>query len=157
MQITTLNAVPDLVSESHFGDTQPERPLSLESQLKLRSLYEYIDNSRIILDEIQRILAVGTSGFATSPNLNRAAEKLEVFCFEADSWGFDDIFDVAQGLKMLLLSSIDRTRTNGIRDALNRGLAMLLALLSQCESDFCWRLATADTLNCINQAGEEAV
>jgi hypothetical protein len=158
MQIPiALKSTHDLTGENHFEPSQPERPLSFESQLKLRLLYEYIDNSKATLDEIQRILSVGVSGLYDPPLWKKAAEKFAVFCFEADSWGFDDIFDVAQGLKMLLSNSIGRTRTDGVLEALTRGLAMLSALLSQCESDFRWRLATADTLDCINQAGESVV
>jgi hypothetical protein len=158
MQIPiALKATHHLTGESHFGPSQPEPPLSFESQLKLRSLYEYIDNSKATLEEIRRILSAGVSGLCDPPNLKRAAEKFAVFCFEADSWGFDDIFDVAQGLKMLLSNSIGRTRMDGVLDALNMGLAMLSALLSQCEVDFRWRLATADTLDCINQAGESVI
>jgi hypothetical protein len=158
MQIPmVLDRVPDIAHEngSRFGDTQTGWLLSLESQLRLRSLYEYTDNSRMRLSEIRTLLSPGGSRADIPLNLKRASEKLGVFCLEADSWGFDALFSVAQGLQLLLLKSSGRTRTDAFWEALHRGLTVISALLTQCERDFCWRLATADTLDCLSHAGED--
>jgi hypothetical protein len=150
-----FNAVSETFDE--FGSQSPaEQPgwlLTLESQLNLRSLYGYIDNSRKILSEIEELLSTVVSSTGGLPSSNKAVEKLEVFCLEADSWGFNNLFDVAQSLQYLLRNSDTRVRSEGFREALNRGVAMLSALLTQCESEFCWRLAKADTLEYISQAG----
>lgn len=135
-------------SGSRFGTTRTGWLLSLESQLRLRLLYEYLDNSRILLSEIQNLLSF-RSRADISLCLRRASEKLGSFCLEADSWGFDALFDVGQGLQMLLLDSGGYTRTDGFWEKLHRGLTTLSALLTQCESDYRRRLATADTLDCL--------
>jgi hypothetical protein len=147
-----VSALPELllVNGRQSSVAQPGWLLSLGSQMKLKSLHEYIDSSREILSELDSLIWADKA----SPNLKKAAERLECFCFEADSWGFNDIFDVAQGLRRLLLNSIGRSHTEGFQEAATRGLAMLSALLTQCERDFCWRMATADTLDFITQADD---
>jgi hypothetical protein len=127
--------------------------LSLKSQLKMRGLYDYIDSCRLTLDEIQRDLSLGQSGPEVLMNLQSASEKLERFCVEADSWGFNALFEIALGLKMLLLNLGNRSQSNGFQELLQRGVSMLSALLDQCERDFCWRLAIADMLESFDQAG----
>jgi hypothetical protein len=158
MQIPlVLDRVPDMAHESgsHFGSTQTGWLLSFESHLRLRSLYEYMDNSRVLLSEIQTLLSLSVSRADIPVNLKRASEKLGVFCLEADSWGFDALFNVAQGLQALLLKSSGLALTDGFWEALHRGLTVLSVLLIQCERDFCWRLATADTLDCLSHAAED--
>lgn len=160
MQIPiALNALAGLASEggSRSGVVQPDWLQSLESQIMLRSLYEYMDNSRAVLRDLEHSLLAFQSEVDANANIGRAAEKLEFFCFEADSWGFNELFSIAQGLRRLLLNSKGRVHAAGFREAIKRGIAMLSALLNQCESDFCWRLAAADTLDCFNQAGDGVV
>ena len=148
-----LDPMPGLRHESSgdFG-SPPEWLLSVESRVKLRELCGYIDNARAILSEIRASLSMGESSFEVAASLQRASKRLESFYLEADSWGFDALYEVAQGLQMLLLNSASRAQTDELRQTVKRGLAMLSALLEQCERDFCWRLATADMLDYLNQA-----
>jgi hypothetical protein len=137
---------PSLRRKVHSGiGTASEPALSLESQLKLRELYEFVENSSNILNDIRDELS--------SLNLQRASERLEKLCLEADSWGFNSIYEVGQGLQMLLLNSNGHVPTPNFRETLDRGLATLSGLLDQCENDFRWRLATVDTLDDFNKTG----
>jgi hypothetical protein len=139
-----IPVIPDLLKLETRDRRSIPSPMSIESQLKLRSLYEYLDFCRQALDEIQRDIV--------SRHLPQASERLEKFCVEADSWGFDALYEIALSLQVLLLNASGHIQGNGISEALRRGLEMLSALLEQCERDFCYRLATADTLDCINEA-----
>jgi hypothetical protein len=136
---------------SRAGFVPPGSTLSIESQLKLRELYEYLEISRTILVEIQTDLSLLESNPEDPVNLQRASERLESFCIEADSWGFNSLYEIGLGLQMLLINSGNHIQSDAVWDTLNRGLAMLSALLEQCEEDFRWRLAIADMLDSINQ------
>ncbi len=146
---------PEALNERGNSDAavQPGVVLSFESQLKLRSLYGYVDSCRLALDEIHRDLSLDRSGPDVLMNLQGASERLERFCIEADSWGFNALYEIALGLQMLVLNLGIRVQSSGFRELLQRGLSMLAALLDQCERDFCWRLAIADMLESIDQAG----
>ncbi len=133
---------------AHFP---PELTLSVESQLKLKELYQYVDICRTILGEIRADLSLYETSPEDASQLQRASELLESFCFEADSWGFNSIYEVGLGLQMLLIHPGDRVQTDAFWDTINRGLDLLSALLEQCETDFRWRLAIADMLDSINQ------
>jgi hypothetical protein len=152
-----LDRVPSAAHESgsRFGATQTGWLTSLESQQRLRSLFEYMDNSQKLLSEIQTLLLFSGSRAEISVNMKRASDKLGAFCREADGWEFDDLSNVAKGLQVLLLKTSGRPRTGEFWEALHRGLTVLSALLTQCERDFCWKLATADTLDCLNRVGED--
>ncbi len=138
-------------AENSVAAIGAEIVLSIESQLKLRGLYEYMDSCRLALDEIRRELGLHMFEPVGRINMQGATERLERFCVEADSWGFNSLYEVAQGLQMLLLHCTGRAEVSGFRDALLRGLAMIPALLEQCERDFCWRLAIADMLEYFRQ------
>jgi hypothetical protein len=152
MQIPVITNLP-AASANERGAVPPL--LSVDSQLKLRGLYEYLDLSRQTLDMIRRDLVLRESGADGFERLHRASERLERFCVEADSWGFNALYEIALSLQMLLLNAGGRIRDNGFWEALQQGLGMLSALLEQCERDFRWRLATADTLDCLNKASGE--
>jgi hypothetical protein len=137
----------DLQSGNQAGIVQSQMHLSFESQLKLGALYEFIDSSRTTLGELQN----GVSGTDDFMSLKASAARLEALCLEADSWGFDALYEVAHGLQRMI-QSCNGNADERFRDALHRGLTMLSALLEQCERDFVCRLATADTLECMNQA-----
>jgi hypothetical protein len=126
--------------------------LSIESRLRLRSLHQYVESCRQALDGLQRDLVLYESSSEGSAHLQRASERLEWFCIEADSWGFNALYEIAFSLQMLLLNSGGYAQSTGFWESLQRGLGMLSVLLEQCEQDFHWRLAIADTLDCINQA-----
>jgi hypothetical protein len=119
--------------------------LSLESQLGLRALYEYIDDSQKILNEIQDDLSISRSNPDGSLNWQKASERLGRFCIEADSWGFSDLYEAGLSLQMFLLNSGGRIQSGSDREILDRDLCMLSALLRRCENDYRWRLAVADT------------
>ena len=84
--------------------------------------------------------------------MRKASALLGQLCIEADSWGFSSLYEVGLGLQMRLLNSGDRMQALSNREPLNRGLKMLSALLEQCETDFRWRLAIADTLEHLSKA-----
>jgi len=141
-----ISAIPDLLDETTSGRRESPSILSIESQLKLRSLYQFVDFCRGILDEVRQDTDL--------MQMQVAAEKLERLCVEADSWGFNALYEIASSLQLMLMNAGERAPNAGFPDALHRGLRMLSALLDQCESDFRWRLATADTLDCIKEASE---
>ena len=151
-----------VISELLSGTTRENRippaliPLdmvfSIESQLKLRSLYQYVDFCKQTLEEIQRDLVLCESGPECSMHLKKASERLGKFCVEADSWDFGNLYQIAFGLQTLLLNAGGRAQSNRFWEALQRGLSMLSILLEQCERDFRLRLAAADTLDFIREA-----
>lgn len=122
----------------------PRLVLSFESQMKLRGLYEFVDAGHCVTDEVRRNLSLD--------DLHKATEGLGKICIEADSWGFDDLYEVAQGLQILLLKCGDRIGSDALRELLDRGLTLLSALLGQCERDLYWRLAIADLLESLDHA-----
>ncbi len=144
--------IPDERSEpaylANYADVE-----SLEFQLKLKSLYEYLDNCQLMLSDIRRDLSEYYEDPSSAAGLRRAAERLGKICMEADSWGFTAVYDVAQGIQTLLLNSGERSPGENFREALSRGLNLLYVLLQQCESDFQWKMVVANTIEYINQAG----
>ncbi len=147
----TLTPEAQDARENLLASIQSGVILSIESQLKMRALYEYVDSSRATLDEIRRDLSLELYEPAFPVDLQRASERLGKFCIDADSWGFDSLYKVALGVQMLLLNSGGRIPHVGFREALRRSLAILPLLLEQCERDFCWRLAIADLLESFDQ------
>jgi hypothetical protein len=138
--------------DSGFAPPQSGLGFPIESQIRLRALYEYLDACRATLHEIRQDLLLFESNPECSLYAKRAAELLENFCIEADSWGFNALYEIGLGLQVLLLNSSRRPQNGRFWEALYRGVETLLALLEQCESDFRWRLAVADVLDCVNQA-----
>jgi hypothetical protein len=126
--------------------------LSVESQIKLLAVHEYAGNSRSILNEIHEHLSFIECNPDGPINLQKASEKLGKLCIEADSWGFSSLNEVAQGLQMFLLNSAGGITNKNFQETIDRGLAMLSALLECCEPDFRRRLAVADTLESFNSA-----
>ena len=88
----------------------------------------------------------------SSTYIKRASEHLGNLCIEADSWGFDSLYEIALSLQMLLLESENREQDDDFWEAFKQGVMTLSGLVEKCESDFRWRLAVADTLNCIRSA-----
>jgi hypothetical protein len=126
---------------------------SIESQLKLRELYDYVAAGQESLKELRMDLSQLESNPGASESLKSASERLGNMCVDADSWGFDSIYEIALGLQMLLLDGGWKEQNNDFWEALNRGMSMLSALLGQCENNFRWKLAIADTVECIKRAG----
>ena len=126
---------------------------SIESQLKFRELYDYVAAGQESLKELRMDLSHLESNPGSSQHLKSASERLGNMCIDADSWGFDSIYEIALGLQMLLLDGGWKEQKNDFWEALNRGLAMIAALLEQCENNFRWKLAITDTIEFIKQAG----
>jgi hypothetical protein len=147
--------------KSPIAAIQPGVVLSFESQLKLRAIYDYVEACQLTLNEIRVDLALddfspeGVLQQNDSMNLQRASEKLESFCVDADSWGFSALYEIALGLRMLLMNSGSRIKGDDFRKLLQHALSLLSALLEQCERDFYWRLAIADMLDCFEQASRD--
>jgi hypothetical protein len=133
--------------ESCFSVDQPALVQSLESQLKLRALYEYVEDSRNALNDIKMHLSMLESNPGCSACLKTASQRLGDFCIEADSWGFDSLYETSLGLQTLLLDSSGHVEGEDFWKALNRGLTVLSVLLDQCEGDFRQRLAISDLLD----------
>jgi hypothetical protein len=129
--------------------------LSMESQLKLREFYGYQENSRTVLDAIRSELSSLESDPGSQAYLKRVSDRLEEFCLEADSWGFNSLYEIASGLQMLLIDSSSRLHEDPYWRALYKGLALLSSLLDQCESDYRWTLAVAEMLDSFNQIGSD--
>jgi hypothetical protein len=148
---------PDLTTDKghrsgkRLAPAQSESALSLESQIRLRALYEYVEACRETLKEINVYLSLFKTNPACSQYPKRASELLENFCIEADSWGFDALYEIGLGLQVLLLNYANRMQSSCFWEAVNRGVAMLSTLLEQCESDFRRRLLIADVLDCLKQ------
>ena len=135
---------------------QPGVVLSIESQLKLRSLYEYIDNCRIALNDIRGDLSLDSfapEGAFSSPfGIQRASERLGKFCIEADNWGFDSLYETALRLQIFLMNNAGRLWNREFRDMIQRGLTLLSAMLEECERYYSFRLATSDLFDSLDQA-----
>lgn len=138
--------------ESQVSPPIPGPILSIESQLQLRGLYEFVDVCRTTLSNIRMDLSLLESHPGSATYIKRASEHLGNLCIEADSWGFDSLYEVALNLQMLLLESGREEQNDDFRKALKWGLMTLSGLVEKCESDFRWRLAVADTLDCIKSA-----
>ena len=130
---------------------QPGQILSIESQLKLRELYDFIDSSRAALNDIRRDISFFPSSSEESCNLQNISAQLGHFCTEADNWGFDALYQVGLSLQMALFNCDGRFHEDILWNTLNRALAMLSTLLEQCEIDFRRQLAVADMLDSLDQ------
>ena len=91
--------------KSRAPNPPPGPILSIESQLQLRAIYEYIDSCRMTLSNIRMDLSLLESHPSSSTHIKRASEHLGNLCIEADSWGFDSIYEIALSLQKLLLES----------------------------------------------------
>ncbi len=150
---------PELVfggrhEDGRFAFAPSVAPLSVESQLKLRALYEYIETCRTAINDIRKNLSLLKMYPECSEYSKKASEQLGRLCMEADSWGFDAFYQISIGMQMLLLDSSHGYQKEAFWNALNRGWSMLWDLLEQCESDFRWRLAIADTLDILKTVRE---
>lgn len=149
----TADANPDVIPRRVIA--VPGQALSLEEQITLRELFAYVDFSKEILDEIRRYLALFEANPEDHEVLRRASARLEKFCLEADSWGFSSLYQIGMGLQVLLLDSAGRLHEKTFLNAVKNTLEMLAALLDQCESEYRWRLAVADTLDYLEQLSHD--
>jgi hypothetical protein len=135
--------------DSNASTDQSTPAVSIESQLKLRSLYEFVDAGQATLKEIRAHLSLFKSNPGDSASLKRAFMQLNRLCIEVDSWGFDELYKVAHALQRLLMDSEHRTYGRPFWEAFFGGLDMLSALLEQCESNFRWGVAIDEQLACL--------
>jgi hypothetical protein len=135
----------------HSPFFQAGQILSLESQLRLRGLYDYIDTSRIALDEIRKDLSLFISNAEDTAGLRNVSEQLAAVCIEAEGWGFDALYRVGMSLQVLLLDYGHRIQEEVFWNTLTRGVSMMSSLLDQCENEFRSRLAVGDFLDSVNQ------
>lgn len=135
-------------SASEFGRravyAQSGLSLSIGSQIEMREFYLYLESCRSTLREIGADVAAGP--------LPRIAERLEIFGFEADTWGFNPLHKVALGLQVYIQNCGQSARDESVQTNLFRGLTLLSALLDQCELEFAWRLAVADMVESLDAA-----
>jgi len=125
--------------------------LTIDSQLRLRELYAYLDRCRAVLDGMGKDLSLIESDPGNLDIRRRCTERMKDFCVDADAWGFDALYEIAWRLQMVLLNARGGPDSGVYRDALRRSLGMLSSLLDQCESDFRRRLAVADMLESLDQ------
>lgn len=145
----TAEANPDVIPRREIA--VPGKELSLEEQITLKELFAYVDFSKEILDEIRRNLSLYDANPEDHEVLRRATARLEKFCLEADSWGFSALYQIGMGLQVLLLDSAGRLQEKAFLGSVKNTLEMLAALLDQCESEYRWRLAIADTLDSLER------
>jgi hypothetical protein len=149
-----------IANDLQFGNRQdkgdrtivppPVLTLSIESQIRMKALYEYVDACQTALDDIKTDFSLLEPNPECPASL-RASERLQKFCIEADSWEFDSLCEISRALQLLVIESRGRVWGDDFWKALNGGLATLSALLEKCACEFRWRLAVADTLDRINQ------
>jgi hypothetical protein len=156
MQVpVSSNQGPDRQYEEGSGIAYQARTglvLPIESQLQLRALYEYLDGCKATLNQIDADVSLYESHPGAPEFLQRAAGRLKGFCMDAESWGFDALYEIALRLQTLLLRSSSALVWDNHRYLLYKGLAMLSSLLGQCEHDFRRKLAVADMLETLDQA-----
>ncbi len=124
--------------------------LPIESQY--RSLLQYVESGQATLEEIRVDFSISQSNPEDLSRLQIAAKKLAGFCADTDDWGFETLYKVAFGLQVLLINSFYRVHNDVYWEILRQGLAMLSALLNQCESEYHQRLAVDDMLESFNKA-----
>jgi hypothetical protein len=112
--------------------------MSFYTQKQLRVLREYADYCRTALDEIREDLNRSEMDSGDSALLYETAKKLGRFCMDADSWGFDTLYDTGLDLQTILLKSGEQVRDESWWRSVNDSLAMLSVLVEKYESDIDW-------------------
>jgi hypothetical protein len=143
----------DFSSEFANHPLEPARSgltLSFEAQRQQRSLREYIDYCHTVLDEIRQDLNHFEMHSGNPAILSRAAKNLGRFCLDADSWGFNSLYDVALALQTILLKSGKGFWDNPSWEVIKKGLFILSTLVEQCETDIHRRSAVNETLECLH-------
>ena len=118
--------------------------LSFKSQLQVKSLRRYVDHGRSILNEISMDLNRCQAYLGDRSILASIAKRLGLFCMDADSWGFDSLYNTAFRLQALILKSGSGAWSDEIWNTVKRNLAVLFFLLDQCEPDFHRRLLLSE-------------
>jgi hypothetical protein len=149
MQIPVIH---DRLAATREFENPPRIASSIESQIRLRALYEFVDFCHRALDEIERDLVHIEFGPAGLNLLGQVSVRLGRVGIEADSWGFNSMYEIAHSLQLLLVKNSGSVQRGECWEALQRGLEVLTALVEHCEPDFRLRLAVADVLDCISAA-----
>lgn len=134
------------------GESISQQNAVLALDVQLRSLLQYIENSRAILNEIETDFSLSQAHSGDSIILQRAAKRLAGFCMDADRWGFDTMYKIAFGLQELIEKSLARAKNNCFWETLNRGISLLSSMVNRCEYDYRQRLAVADVLDSFDRA-----
>ena len=124
--------------------------------VSLKSLYAFLDKFEEDLTDLQTALSRLNGDLGTQGILQAPARKLGRLCLDADSWGFDDLHLVARETLFLVLDLDEGVRewSEDVAAAVERGLAMLSTILHECEGGYRRRLAIADLLDSLSQAGK---
>lgn len=146
---SSRNHVDTAVTTGASGNT-----FSFESQVQIRSLREYVSQSREILDQIRTGVAGLEKNRENPEILLKITALLGRFHLEANSWGLHDLYDVAFALQKTLLESCGSEKYPSFWNAVYKGLAMMSTLLEQCESDLRRKFEIADVLERLYQTGE---
>jgi hypothetical protein len=112
--------------------------MTFYTQKQLRVLREYADYCRTALDEIREDLNRCEIDSGDSALLYETAKKLGHFCLNADSWGFNSLYDIGLDLQMILLESGEHVRDESFWGSVNDCLAMLSVLVEKYEADIDW-------------------
>jgi hypothetical protein len=127
--------------------------LPFEFQLQLKPLRKYVNECRSVLNDVQ----INFEHLKMEPDnpsiLSGIAKLLGCFCLEADSWGFNSLYDIAQALQKFILENSGRDWNDPSWEAFEKGLGTLSILVERCETDFRCRLVIDETLDCLSQAG----
>ncbi len=139
-----IPVVPDLRPSAANERGLVRHDFSIASQLRLRALYDYLDSCEDMLESIRQDIA--------ALDIQNATRSLEKFCMEADSWGFDLLYEIGLNLQMMLLNADGRIEDHAFREALRHSLLKVPELLDECEREYCSRLTAADVLDSIHEA-----
>ena len=140
---------PVVEKASVTGITNSTRHPSLDSQLKLKALYSYIDACDGIIQEMRTDIGLLKGDVADLEILKRVAEKLGKFCLDADGWGFEELYRVAFDMQhqLINLDSGKQKWSNRATAILDQKLTMMSKMLRECENDYHKRLAISGLLN----------
>lgn len=129
--------LPDYECHSSVQDSSGSI-LSFYTQKQLRVLREHADYCRTVLAEIREDLNRCEMDSGDSTLLYNTAKKLGRFCLDADSWGFDSLYDTGLALQTILLKSGERVRDESFWRSVNNGLTMLSILVEKHENEIDW-------------------
>jgi hypothetical protein len=131
------------------GVTDYTRPPSLDSQLKLKALYSYIDACDGIIQEMRTDIGLLKGHADDHEILKRVTEKLGKICLDADGWGFEELYRVAFDMQhqLIILDSGKQEWSNRATAILDQKLTMMSKMLRECENDYHKRLAISGLLN----------
>jgi hypothetical protein len=136
--------------EWHSPFDDASRPMSVASQIRLRALYEYLDQCAKTVQEIRQILGPLQPGARSRERVSQANALLGRISLDADSWGHNDLYMVAAGLERFLMEARDEPWNARFCDLVARGLAVMSALVSNWDQEFRHSLSVGELLDAFN-------